>query len=88
MGSRRNIAGVFCFDVFLSAICAIVCVGQLQKPLFVHERLAFDQVMKVLERHGFVQQESNAKASVQSPSPAPPPVVIHCFTGSRKEMEA
>jgi len=44
----------------------------------VHERLAFDDVMATLSKYGFVKQGSSETA----------PVLIHCFTGTREEMQA
>jgi len=44
---------------------------ELDLPLFVHERLAFDQTMELLEK-----------------VPPTVPVIIHCFTGTKKECVA
>jgi len=45
---------------------------ELQKPLFLHERDAFDTQIDILKNLG-----DNL-----------PPVVIHCFTGNRESLEA
>ncbi|WP_223668753.1 TatD family hydrolase [Kangiella shandongensis] len=44
---------------------------ELQKPLFIHERDAGDTMLEFLEHY----------------SDQLPPVVIHCFTGSRESLE-
>lgn len=43
---------------------ALAC--ELQKPLFVHERDAYDDLLNILEQY----------------KDRLPPVVIHCFTGT------
>lgn len=44
----------------------------IQKPLFLHERDAFETQIEILQRLGNKL----------------PPVVIHCFTGNRESLEA
>ena len=53
------------FEAQLSAAC------DLQLPLFVHERLAFEDAKGMFLEH---------KARL-------PPVLVHCFTGTRAELE-
>jgi len=48
---------------------------EYQLPLFVHERLAFVDVVHTLEDTVFVPRESHTRI----------PVLIHCFTGTREE---
>ena len=47
---------------------------ELQLPLFVHEREAHDDLLRVLDQ---VQKDASCLPL--------PPVVIHCFTGTRDE---
>lgn len=44
---------------------------ELQKPVFLHERLAFDAV----------------KAELMARQPKLPPVLVHCFTGASADLE-
>lgn len=57
---------------------------EFQLPLFVHERLAFQDVVHTLEKSIFLpqnhlQQESSPMGTTRVP------VLIHCFTGTREE---
>jgi len=45
---------------------------EIRKPLMVHERDSFDEVMEVLENH----------------EPLEMPVVMHCFTGTEDQIKA
>ena len=56
---------------------------QLRKPLFIHERLAFSEVMDMLSRFGFVSGTSSSSGSGSNHCPK---VLVHCFTGTRDEM--
>ena len=57
---------------------------QLQLPLFVHERWAFDETLEILqEAH---EKHSPSKQQQQALQP-PIPVLIHCFTGTVHELE-
>lgn len=47
---------------------------ELQLPLFVHEREAHDDLLRVLDQ---VQKDISC--------PQLPPIVVHCFTGNREE---
>lgn len=43
----------------------------MQKPLFIHERDAHEPLIEILSKY----------------SKSLPPIVIHCFTGNKKEAE-
>ncbi|GMF12194.1 unnamed protein product [Phytophthora lilii] len=49
---------------------------QLKKPLFLHERLAHDDFIKLID-------EATAKSNGYFP-----PAVVHCFTGTEEELKA
>jgi len=50
---------------------------KLNLPLFVHEREAHDDLLKVFD-----------EVQAQVPKSALPPVVVHCFTGTEQEAQA
>lgn len=52
----------------------LACV--LRKPLFLHERLAFDDFSAMLD-------DARARADGYLP-----PAVVHCFTGTERELDA
>ena len=47
---------------------------ELGLPLFVHERMAFDDVLRLIDEAAERNGESNS-----------PPIIVHCFTGSGDE---
>jgi TatD DNase family protein len=58
---------------WFKAQLALACV--LRKPLFLHERLAFDDFSALLE---------DARAAADGYLP---PAVVHCFTGTERELD-
>lgn len=54
-----------------------------QLPLFLHQRGGFHELCDILKRHDFCGTGGADGSSVQDSRS----VVIHCFTGSRKELE-
>ncbi|CAM9447482.1 unnamed protein product [Chrysoparadoxa australica] len=47
---------------------------ELRKPLFLHERKAFQRFVNVLDRHGSASKQGL------------PPCLVHCFTGGAQEL--
>ncbi|KAL7577757.1 hypothetical protein ACA910_010518 [Epithemia clementina (nom. ined.)] len=64
----------------------IALAQELQLPLFVHERLAFDETIQALE-HLSIDQESSATTSTTKTKTTTIPVLIHCFTGNAHQLE-
>jgi TatD DNase family protein len=58
---------------------------ELQKPLFLHERLAFEVFADELSKRGLLRAQPTSGSS-QAVSPIN--VLVHCFTGSRAELKA
>ena len=51
---------------------------EFRLPLFVHERLAFHETMRILKCVTTTTSEQNVQQE-------PLPIIIHCFTGTREE---
>lgn len=55
---------------------------EFRLPLFVHERLAFLETMRILED---ITMTTTSSTTSEQKQPHPVPVIIHCFTGTREE---
>ncbi|KAL7577763.1 hypothetical protein ACA910_010522 [Epithemia clementina (nom. ined.)] len=66
----------------------IALAQELQLPLFVHERWAFDETIQALE-HLSIDQESAATttSTTTRTTTTTIPVLIHCFTGNAHQLE-
>lgn len=53
---------------------------EFRLPLFVHERLAFHETMRILEDITMMTSSTNSEQKQHQV-----PVIIHCFTGTREE---
>jgi TatD DNase family protein len=60
-----------------------------QLPLFVHERLAFQDMSHSLEQHVFLpnREEKEKEESWTSMGQTRIPIIIHCFTGTQQECQ-
>lgn len=54
----------------------VILACELSMPMFVHEREAYDDTIKVLDE---------VQAQMKSSGSTLPPIVIHCFTGTERE---
>eukprot|EP00501_MAST-03F_sp_TOSAG23-6_P002536 GSMAST32.ASY1.ANO1.2675.1 assembled CDS len=66
---------IWCFEKQVALAC------KLNIPLFLHERLAFDDFCKVLDTQEKISQKlSDDQLGL-------PPIIIHCFTGTLSELK-
>ena len=61
------------------------CAKKYNLPLFLHERLAFDDTVALIDK--VFSDKDGDDDHDDSPPPPPPPIIIHCFTGTKEECE-
>ncbi|KAL7577768.1 hypothetical protein ACA910_010526 [Epithemia clementina (nom. ined.)] len=65
----------------------IALAQELQLPLFVHERWAFDETIQALEHLSIDQESAATTTSTTTTKATTIPVLIHCFTGNAHQLE-